>query len=122
MGDAFLAHEEAVKNFGGRRGIHDIGRIEAAIARPYSGYCRLIHKKAASLIHGVATNHGFIDGNKRTAYTLFYLLLAQSGYRFQKTSTITDEDDIERLVLDATTRFLDQEEVALWLKKRIRRA
>jgi death on curing protein len=73
-------------------------------------------------MHGVATNHGFVDGNKRTAYALFYLLLAQSGCRFQKTSTITDEDDIERLVLDATTRFLDQEEVALWLKKRIRRA
>jgi death-on-curing protein len=121
LGDAVAAHDRAITRFGGRIEIQDLGRVEAAIARPYSGYYPRIHQKAVALVHAVSTNHGFVDGNKRTAFYLFHLLLAQSGYAVPKTSTDQDSDDIEHLILDLTTRFLDQEEATAWLKKRIRR-
>ena len=92
--------------------------IEAAIARPYTGYYRPIHKKAAALIQSVSVNHGFVDGNKRTALMLFHLLLDNSGYIVNQTST-SEDDDIEHLILDSVTRFLDLEEMTLWLKNRI---
>lgn len=122
LGDAIGAHERAINEFGGRPGIQDIGRVEAAIGRPYNGHYRVIYRKAAALIQSVAINHGFIDGNKRTALILFYLLIEKSGYTIQQTSTLEDEDDIEHLILDLTTRFLDLDEVTAWLKKRISRA
>ena len=44
--------------------------IQSAIARPYHGYHRLIQQKAAAPVHGIVRNHGFADGNKRTALYL----------------------------------------------------
>ncbi|MFN7597855.1 MAG: Fic family protein [Cereibacter sp.] len=49
--------------------------IESAISRPYSGYHRSIARKSAALLHSVATNHGFVDGNKRTAWFLAMILI-----------------------------------------------
>ena len=68
----------------------------------------------------MATNHGFVDGNKRTALILLELFLERSGFEVRETSTSPDSDDIEHLILDMTTRFLSFEEVTYWLKMRIR--
>ena len=121
LADAISAHEYSLRQSSGRSGILDLGRIEAAIARPYDGYHRYIHQKAAALLDAVAANHGFADGNKRTALVLFYLLLERSGFEFVSTSTIPNEDDIEHLIIDLTTHFLSYEECAQWLKARIQR-
>jgi len=121
LGDAIAAHARALEESGGRDGILDVGRIEAAVARPYSGYYRAIHKKAAVLVHGLATNHGFVDGNKRTALMLGYTLLRKSEYELHQTSTLPDEDDLEHLIVDLTTRFLNLDEGIAWFRHRIRR-
>lgn len=119
LGDAVGAHQRAL-TFGGRRGIQDIGLVESAIARPYSGYYRSIHKKAAALLHSVASNHGFADGNKRTAFYLFYLFLENSGYELESRSNLQSEEEIEHLIVDVVTRFIDFDELVAWLQKRIR--
>lgn len=100
--------------------MQDIGLAESAIGRAYSGYYRHVSQKAAALMHSLATNHAFTDGNKRTALIILNLFLEKSGYRLQKTSTPEEENDAEHLILDATIKFLDFEEVKLWLKQRIR--
>lgn len=120
LADAIAAHERALQ-FGGRAGIADLGLIESAIARPYSGYYPRAYQKTAALLHAVATNHGFIDGNKRTAFYLTLLYLELSGYELVETSNLAKEDDLEHLILDAVTKFLDFEEVTTWLKKRVHR-
>ena len=66
---------------GGAPGILSRSAVESAIARPYHGYHVGIHEKAAALVHGVVTNHGFVDGNKRTAVYLLEILAVRSGYR-----------------------------------------
>ena len=69
LADALSAHERALR-FGGRPGVVNLGSIESAIARPYSGYHRAIGRKAAALVESMVGNHGFADGNKRTTLIL----------------------------------------------------
>ncbi|WP_373636899.1 Fic family protein [Yoonia sp. BS5-3] len=49
--------------------------IESGLSRPYSGYHRFIYSKAAALLHSMINNHGFTDGNKRTAWLLVEILI-----------------------------------------------
>lgn len=88
--------------------------IQSAIARPYHGYHRFIHQKAAALLHGIVTNHGFSDGNKRTALYLVELLAERSGYEFV-------EDDM--VIADTITSVAQGEtgydELADWFKQRL---
>jgi death-on-curing protein len=100
-------------------GLRDRGAIEAAIARPYSGYYRSIAAKAAALVHSLALNHGFIDGNKRTAAAAMSLFLHRSGY----TLTAGEEDqlniDVEQMVLDVVEHRMSFDELVLWFRERI---
>ena len=121
LADALSAHDRALK-LGGRPGIPNIGLVEAAIGRPYVGYYRSIRRKAAALVQSVATNHGFADGNKRTATILMLALLNKSGYDLK---AIRGERDIqtavEKMVLDVVTHKLGFEGLVQWFEARIRR-
>jgi death on curing protein len=86
--------------FGGPPGVLNLGLIESAIARPYCGYYRKIYQKAASLTHGVACNHGFVDGNKRTSIYAVGLLLGRSGYEMPFSGMRALNKAMENIVLD----------------------
>jgi death on curing protein len=107
LAEALRAHERAL-TFGGLAGIRDRGSIESAIARPYSGYYRSIEKKAAALVQSLAQNHGFVDGNKRTAVLMLFILLVRSGYtlRFRDDATLNHE--IEEMILSVVGRTMDR--------------
>lgn len=75
-------HAEQIAEHGGAPGIRDMGLIDSALARPrnHEAYgnadlCSL----AASLGHGLARNHPFTDGNKRTAFVAVELFLEMNG-------------------------------------------
>ena len=78
LADVIAAHDEAL-SYGGVEGIVSLGLIQSAIARPYSGYHRPIYRKAAALLHSLVQNHGFADGNKRTALITTLLMIDRSG-------------------------------------------
>lgn len=63
------------------RGILNGSGVESAITRPHHGYHPRIEQKAAALVHGIVSNHGFVDGNKRTAVCMVEVLAVRSGYR-----------------------------------------
>ena len=94
MADAFIAHDAAMKIQPGRIGVISLALIESAVNRPYSGYFRPISKKAAALLQGVVRNHGFVDGNKRTAWLLVEILIDRSGYELN----IRDDEPVDDLV------------------------
>lgn len=99
MADVYQAHEAALRT-GGRPGILNFDSVLSAIGRPYHGYHRSIHEKAAALLEGVATCHGFADGNKRTALILTLLLIEESGYRLVPANSSEDLDDaLEEFIL-----------------------
>ena len=76
-------HRILIDKFGGSHGIRDIVALESDIARPFQTFdgkdlYPSILEKAASLIESILINHPFIDGNKRTGYTLLRIFLIQN--------------------------------------------
>ncbi len=110
------AHDEAL-TYGGRAGILNIDAIQSAIGRPYSGYYRPIARKAAAFMESLTRNHGFVDGNKRTALLVVLLLLERSGYSLE----ISQDERIDDLVADAAQGLISHEDLVLWFKPRLKR-
>jgi len=119
--DVYRAHEVALRT-GGRSGILNFDSVLSAIGRPYHGYHRTIHEKAAALLEGVATCHGFVDGNKRTALILTLLMIEESGYRLEPANSTEDLDvALEEFVLGVVAHKYTFEQMVAWFKARIRR-
>lgn len=116
LADALDAHSEALRT-GGRPGIVSYGSIESAIARPYSGYYRPIHLKAAALLHALVKNHGFVDANKRTALLVTLILIERSSYRLR----LQGDERIDDIVVAVADDTLDFEALAGWFQSRLSR-
>ncbi|WP_299831671.1 type II toxin-antitoxin system death-on-curing family toxin [uncultured Roseobacter sp.] len=95
----------------------NLDSILGAIGRPYHGYHRPIHKKAAALLHGLATSHGFNDANKRTAWLTTEVLCLNSGYDL----AVKAEDRIDDVVVDVVTGAMPQEALEDWFRARLSR-
>jgi death-on-curing protein len=76
-------HIEALRVSGGADGIRDEGLLESAVMAPQQGYLTTLSELAANYIHGLAKNHPFIDGNKRTAFCAGLFFLRANGYRLK---------------------------------------
>jgi death on curing protein len=114
-----IAHELVVSLFGGRRGILNQASIESAIGRPYSGYHRSIARKAAALVQSLAQNHGFVDGNKRTALSAMSILLYRSGYMLHAGSEDQLNDEAEAMVLAVANHRMEFDAIVVWLRERL---
>jgi len=66
--------------FGGLHGVRDTGANEAAIFRPQTGCYDSVEEEAAALMESLGMNHGFIDGNKRIAFTAADVFLRRNGF------------------------------------------
>jgi death-on-curing protein len=82
-------HTECLRAHGGADGVRDEGLLESALARPQhaaayvdADLCRL----AAAYAVGIARNHPFVDGNKRTALLAATVFLERNGLRFTASS------------------------------------
>ena len=71
-------HEAAIKKHGGSFGVRDLGLLESENLYAYGEQDLFL--LAAAYAEGIARNHPFIDGNKRTAYTAAGLFLFVNGY------------------------------------------
>ena len=109
-------HDEAIYEFGGLGGIRDIGLLESALDRPRN---RLAYEPrttlfdlAASLCSGLARNHPFLDGNKRTA------LLAVRAFLFLNGHVLEPGEEDEVLTMVAVAEgSMTETELAAWLKR-----
>jgi death-on-curing protein len=121
LADILQAHDEALK-FGGLPGIPNLGMVEAAIARPYNGYYRKIEEKCAAIIQSIAGNHGFADGNKRTALICLAVFIARSDYELFPVNEDEDLDlAVEQMILDVVNHDMTFDQTQSWFKARIRR-
>lgn len=76
-----LLHDRQLAEHGGLAGVRDDKLLESALARPQQLYAYGdplpdLAALAASLAHGIAKNHAFVDGNKRTAFVAYRTFLA----------------------------------------------
>jgi death on curing protein len=83
IGDVLIAHARLIARFGGAGGLRERGTLEAALARPQTGYYRDLIEEAAALLESLSQNHPFVDGNKRVAITVTAAFLRVNGYRLQ---------------------------------------
>lgn len=111
---ANAVHDRQLAEHGGGTGVRDPGMLESALARAVNrwtygedDHCTL----AAAYAFGVARNHPFVDGNKRTAWVLARLFLALNGLTLQFTP-----DDAIRMMLGLAAGDLSEEESAAWFR------
>ena len=76
-------HAEQLRRHGGAQGLRDENALELALARPEqkAHYGEpTVHELAAAYVFGIARNHAFVDGNKRTAIVAAATFLLLNGH------------------------------------------
>jgi len=84
-----MLHAEAINLFGGAHGIRDQSLLESALGRPRNMWAFAesvsLPELAAAYGFGIAKNHAFVDGNKRTALLAIRAFLFRNGLLFEPT-------------------------------------
>lgn len=114
---ALVAHEEQLAEHGGAAGIRDRSMLESALARPHNliAYGEPdVADLTASYAFGIARNHPFADGNKRTALVVSETFLMLNGY----TLTATDAEVVVAFLALAAGE-LSVDELADWFRGHI---
>lgn len=108
-------HEEQLAEHGGQPGIRDLNLLLSALDRPrnLADYATAdLAELAAAYAYGIACNHPFIDGNKRTALVTAELFLALNAH----TLTASDENCV-RTFYALANNTLTQEDLASWFRR-----
>ncbi len=110
-------HGEQLAEHGGVGGIRDDNLLESALSRPYQlatyGGAGVAHL-AAAYAYGIAQNHPFVDGNKRTAFVVAATFLLLNGYDL----AASEREVVEIFLLLAQGR-LAEEELSGWFGRKI---
>lgn len=114
---AFAVHERQLAEHGGLSGIKDVNLLESAIARPLNKHaygqddlCAL----AAAYAFGIARNHPFNDGNKRTAWVMARLFLRLNGVQIA-----FEKEDAINTVLALAAGDLAEDALTAWFRNHI---
>ena len=115
---ALLAvHEEQLAEHGGAAGTRDAGLFESALARPphLAAYADPdAADLAAAYGFGLARNHAFVDGNKRTAFVAVELFLALNGFEL-----VANDADCVLTMLALASGEIDDAAFAAWLRSHL---
>jgi death on curing protein len=80
VAEIYRMQHRLIEMFGGIHGVRDKGAVEAAVFRPQIGYYNSVEEEAAALMESLGNNHGFLDGNKRIAFTAADVFLRRNGF------------------------------------------
>jgi len=113
-------HERQLAEHGGPSGVRDRGLFESALARPrqlaaYGGGDVDAPVLAAAYAYGLARNHAFVDGNKRTAYVVCRTFLVLNGW-----DMLGELSERYRVFLALADGTLGEDELAAWLRRNSR--
>ena len=110
-------HHEQLRAHGGRWGIRDETLLESALARPQQKWAyesgAVLTDLAAAYGFGIAKNHPFIDGNKRTAFMTLFSFLYANGVHLQ-----ASEPEAVTVMLGVASGELGEAELAAWCRDR----
>lgn len=107
-------HDEQLTVHGGSAGLRDVALLEFALNRPLNKWNyeqAELPELAAALGYGIARNHPFIDGNKRTALLAIYTFLGVNGVDF-----IVPEADAAAMILSLAAGEVSEESLARWIR------
>ncbi|HTA64587.1 MAG TPA: type II toxin-antitoxin system death-on-curing family toxin [Xanthomonadaceae bacterium] len=117
---ALALHERQLAEHGGSGGVRDEGLLESALARPqqlhaYGDPPPDLADLAASLAFGLARNHPFVDGNKRTAHVCYRVFLALND-----ADLVASQEEKYVQMLALADGSLSEADFASWLRSRLR--
>ena len=107
-------HEEQLTEHGGAVGLRDLGLLQSALARPQhlAAYGEPdTAALAAAYGYGIARNHPFVDGNKRTTFTVTELFLMLNGYEL-----VADDPSCVVTMLQLAEGRLSETRFASWIR------
>lgn len=107
-------HDEQLAEHGGRVGIRDRGLLQSALARPINLATYGdpdAFALAAAYAFGIARNHPFIDGNKRTAFVAAAVFLLDNGYEIDAA-----EEAVVTVMLGVSDGTFSESKLASWLR------
>ena len=111
-------HDEQLAEHGGMPGVRDMALVQSALHRPQNlaAYgAPDIAYLAAAYAYGISRNHGFLDGNKRTAFVVAYVFLLDHGYELMA----SDQDTVSTMLAVAAGE-ISEVELAVWFRGYIR--
>ncbi|HUD88831.1 MAG TPA: type II toxin-antitoxin system death-on-curing family toxin [Xanthobacteraceae bacterium] len=107
-------HDEQLAVHGGSAGLRDVALLESALNRPLNKWNyenAELPEIAAAYGYGIARNHPFIDGNKRTALLTMYTFLGLNGVDF-----IVPEADAAAMILAFAAGEVSEASLARWIR------
>jgi death-on-curing protein len=109
-------HDEQLAEHGGSSGIRDEFLLDSALAKPQNVFAYAdapdLFRLAASYAYGIARNHAFVDGNKRTALVVSILFLNRNRWDI----AAPKEDEYEAF-LHLADGSLSEEDLAAWFTR-----
>ena len=117
VAEVYRMQHRLIELFGGLHGIRDAGAIEAAVFRPQTGYYDSVEEEAAALMESLGMNHGFIDGNKRIAFTAADVFLGRNGF-YLEVATEDGHEFIEGSIARQEFRF---GKILDWIRQHLKR-
>ncbi|HSX42639.1 MAG TPA: type II toxin-antitoxin system death-on-curing family toxin [Candidatus Saccharimonadales bacterium] len=112
-------HDHIIDASGGSKGFHNEGLIKSAIARPLHSVMGEdaypdMFSKAAALLDAIARNHGFRDGNKRTAMAAAVLYLEQNDIK-----VVFTNQEYEDIMLHVVNDKPSIAQIKEWLEQHV---
>lgn len=107
-------HDEQLTIHGGAGGLRDEGMLESALDRPRNNWT---YEKAemaelsAAYAFGIARNHPFVDGNKRTAFLALYTFLGVNGVDFD-----VPEAEAASIIISLAAGEVSEESLTRWIR------
>jgi death-on-curing protein len=120
--DEVLAfHEDQIRQHGGSTGIRDRGLLESALAAPAATFGGTflngdLFEMAAAYLHGLCSNHPFVDGNKRVAAVTALVFLKVNGVDLPVATKA-----YEAMVLAVARGELEKSDIAVFLRHKARK-
>lgn len=120
LDDVLSFHEYMEKTFVMDKGIHDMGLLESAVNTPFQTFSGQnlypsILDKAARLCYGLAKNHPFRDGNKRSAVHSMLVFLYINGIELEYSQL-----ELEEMIIAVADSRMSSDELKEWIKKRVK--
>ena len=114
--DIYELHKQLENAFILSSGVRDENLLASAVNTPFQTFMGndlypSLYDKAAQLCYGIANNHPFTDGNKRTALHSMYVYLIINGFDITAT-----QQDVENMIIDVTSGNMTNTELVLWLQ------
>ena len=115
----YAVHDMQLARHGGVAGLRDKNAVESALGRAqqlcaYGEPVPDVAALAAAYAYGLARNHGFSDGNKRTAWVIARVFLADNEERLEFTQI-----DAIHVMQEVAAGTLSEQQLAQWFRLRL---